>query len=559
MSGITRRASDKPFRFRDFFVIVLCLSVAAAGINLFRLDLFQTLDSQNEEPIGTITIKHNTVQRRIANRVLWDRLSKESPVYIGDIIRVADLSDATLYIDGNSIELGENTLIRILRSADGESFQVELSAGNLGLTTSGDGAAGNMTLNIMGRELQAAPGTKLNAAAGQDGMKVELSEGSALLIEEGSVRDVSSGTMLALDAGGIEKLEPSVMVTQPRQNAKFLKNSKDPLNIGFAWNRQHLEPEETLCLEISRNRNFTQIFQLMENLNNEALTALDVGLWYWRLVYENTPLSAGSFTVTAAAAPEPLSPVPGSVYRYRDELPKLQFQWSETEEAQSYLVEVSQTPQFENPQFSRQTAAVFFTDSSLGQGTWYWRVKPVFPSVYEAASAYSSAVSFRIEHHIAEELAHNALVLELPEPSVLQSVDLQSAIEPEPLPPLPAPGNRRPTGGYVITLEELMSSQSVVFSWQAVPGANAYIFTLYQQTANGRRQILRRAPENRTGLTITNLSLLDRGSFIWQVEAISQARDGTIERQGRVVDNLFVLDIPAPSLQADEPGILYGN
>ena len=81
----------------NFFVILLCLAGAAYSIHLFYISMFQTIQT-NAEPIGTVVVKENTVQRRLQQRVLWDRLYSESPVYMGDIIRVAKQSRAELHL-----------------------------------------------------------------------------------------------------------------------------------------------------------------------------------------------------------------------------------------------------------------------------------------------------------------------------------------------------------------------------------------------------------------------------------------------------------------------------
>jgi hypothetical protein len=117
-----------------------------------------------------------------------------------------------------------------------------------------------------------------------------------------------------------------------------------------------------------------------------------------------------------------------------------------------------------------------------------------------------------------------------------------------------------PAAGYRVDIERLQSEQSITFRWSAVPGANAYIFALYQQTSSGRRQIIRRSPENRTGFTLNDLTILDRGTFIWQVEAVSRSPNGAIERRGRPGENTFTIDIPLPGpVEVDEMGILYGS
>ncbi len=91
--------------FADVFVIVFCVSGAAFSLNLFRLDLFQSIASQNKKPMGAVTVKYNNVQRRFSDRVLWSRLTVESPVYLGDLIRVAEYSSATLNINDGVVDI----------------------------------------------------------------------------------------------------------------------------------------------------------------------------------------------------------------------------------------------------------------------------------------------------------------------------------------------------------------------------------------------------------------------------------------------------------------------
>jgi hypothetical protein len=389
---------DGKFKFADIIVVLLCMSGAALSVNLFRLDLFKMLDHRDEKPIGTVVIKHNIVQRRVADRVLWDRPAIESPVYNGDLIRTDEFSDATLYIDNNSIDLDENTIIRIQRSAGGgDHIQIELNGGTLYVATGSGG--GNLVLNMAGFQVETRPDTVLNAEAGSGGIVLKVSEGSVLFANEDWKRELTSGTMIALDDTGTEITNPAVIITQFRLNAYFLKSGPEPLRINFRWDRINLEAGELLRLEIASDKNFGRIARVIENLDTSASAALGVGLWYWRIIRKDEVLHKGHFTVTDAAGPQLLSPAVDALFRYQDNLPRTRFQWAETVEASSYILEASETEDFRNLRLRKETSSAFLVDSSLGQGTWYWRVMPVFPSVYEGSAAFSPASFFRIEHN----------------------------------------------------------------------------------------------------------------------------------------------------------------
>jgi hypothetical protein len=108
---------------------------------------------------------------------------------------------------------------------------------------------------------------------------------------------------------------------------------------------------------------------------------------------------------------------------------------------------------------------------------------------------------------------------------------------------------------------ELRKDRGISFHWNPVTGADGYIFTLYTDAPRPeqRRQILRTAPLRTANYTLDQLSLLDRGNFIWQVEAVQISPSGTVTNIGTPGENRFVIDAPAPAVpRVRDPGILYG-
>jgi hypothetical protein len=534
MSGKTGTDTGKTgFRFIDFLVILLCLSGAAISIYLFYLDLFQTFNSRNEEPVGTIIIRNNIVQRRMADRVLWDRLFVASPVYAGDLIRVAELSDATLDIDDNHFDLGENTLIRILRATDSEGhIQIELSEGSLGITTGAEGGA-PITLNLMGRVVEAGPGTALTAVASDTGITLQVSEGRAVIINTGEEenRELTSGTMITLDTEGIETRVPAVVVSQPRPNARYLKSGPEPFPVAFVWNRINLEPDDALRLEIALDRNFTQTVQVIEGLDDRADTAVDAGIRYWRLLSAGAILSTGRITVVEAAGPALLNPAADRLFFYQDAPPDLRFEWSELSEASHYILEASDTPDFTSPRIMTRVETVSFSDSSLGQGTWYWRVMPVFPAIYEGSAAYSSAASFRIDRIEVEKPEDGGQEYEDTNEDEEFLISLsQPAVEEEPPPVEPEPEPEPEIVAVIIPPEIRLISpaagasivgltalrQQTEFRWDADRDLQRSRFVLSRNSnpLQGRPEVEIANP----GRTV-RLDRLGEGVWYWTVEA----------------------------------------
>jgi hypothetical protein len=121
------------------------------------------------------------------------------------------------------------------------------------------------------------------------------------------------------------------------------------------------------------------------------------------------------------------------------------------------------------------------------------------------------------------------------------------AAEPVPPPPqpLPAPKNLLPAAGFVIGATEARRSRSITFSWDAVPGAASYNFTLYRGSINGTPVHTDRAAV--TSYTISDISALGNGNFIWQVEALSESL------RGQIAESRFTINIPPPA--APTPGV----
>ena len=395
----------------DFFVILIGLSGVVVSLFLFQRDLFTSLRSMTQKPVGTVTVKYNTVQRRLDERVLWDRLFRESPVYPGDLIRVAKLSGAVLNIADNHIELNENTLIRIGKGAG--PTQIELSSGNLSINAGAD-----IVLSVGGHQLQAGTGTVLSASADEEGTALRVNEGAAFFIQEGEARQALAGTVILHDIEGREQFRPTVNVLQPRPNARYLNNRPQPLNINFSWERVNLETGDRLKLELAEDQNFTRIVQVIEGLNAGTTAAVDNGLWHWRISLRDNVLSSGQAAVVNAAPPALISPAANRRFIYRSNKPDVHFRWMDIEEASSYILQIGQSPDFSDSSAGMQVHGNSFVYPGLNPGTWYWRVTPVYPSIYEGRAFYSGVSSFHIEQ--IESLA--APVLNTPEPDAVVNV-----------------------------------------------------------------------------------------------------------------------------------------
>ena len=418
MSGTTRKGSGKGSGLvLDFFVVLLCLSGVAVSLFLFQRDLFRTLRSSAIQPAGTVTVRYNTVQRRLADRVVWDRLYTESPVYSGDLIRIARLSGAVLNIENHQIELGENSLIRIQKN-DGLP-QIDFYLGDIRITS--ERGTGGIVLMVAGRQIEASGGASISASAGNEGMVLRVNEGTVQVIQDGQIQTVPAGTVISQDAGGRERRDPMVVVTQPRPNARYLKTGTQPYAVNFVWNRINLNSGERLRLEIAEDRNFKTIVRNFENLDSIATAYMDAGVWHWRLSYNSAILKNGRITVTEADEPVLIDLAVENEIYFKKLKPQVNFRWTEIDDVAYYYLQVSRSPDFIDPQIFVQVQGTSFISPELDSGTWYWRVRPVYPPVYEGSTVFSDAAVFHINQR--SELEPPALNFPAPDSMVNAGAD----------------------------------------------------------------------------------------------------------------------------------------
>jgi len=212
-------------RVKDFFVVLFCICGITGCLYLFYLDMFATFRSLFAVPAGTVTVRYNTVQRRTSDRVIWDRLFAQSPVYNGDLIRIAKQSGAILNIDNNSIELGENTLIRIQKDTSGSPLQIEFFSGDVSVSSSAGRSP--VLLSVGSQVVEVSPGGTVNASAGEAGLVLRVTEGAAQVRNEGQVMNLQAGNIAVQDTFN-DRLQQVDTIILPLHNTSTLNTGERP-------------------------------------------------------------------------------------------------------------------------------------------------------------------------------------------------------------------------------------------------------------------------------------------------------------------------------------------
>lgn len=458
--------------------ILLCLLGAAASAALFFLSFFRALDRLGEEPIAEITFKYRTAERKFIDRVVWDRLRQNSPVYNGDTIHTAEASEATVWFpDGSSLELSEDTMAQVFRRGEDGRAAADVSRGIA--TAAAAAGGGGLLLSSRGVSVNVGAGSVVSASAptseaGGSGSSFVVRSGSAGLSGGGSI---SAGESV----GGSGEVSRVLSVLSPLPSETLLGFGDGEREVGFSWNEAGRG--RRLRLTVASDRRFSRALRSVEVGSADGVSVnLPRGTWWWRLEDADDPSSScsGRLRIVQSPAPEPVVPVDGYEFRYRTRPPAVRFIWTEAEAASHYRVEVSGDEDFRTVALEKTTESPSLIISSLGEGRWWWRVTPYYPVNGAGFANTSRSGSFVIS----------------------RSGELYA-------PPLVVPID----GDFV----DKTSDRGVTFSWRMDGEASGYRLRVSKNGDLSRPILERECAENYAVLPADIASTLEDGQYYWGV------------------------------------------
>ncbi|QQO10932.1 FecR domain-containing protein [Breznakiella homolactica] len=474
----------------DFLVVLVCLLGVGLNVYFFWSDFNTTLTKLYDTPVGTITFKYKSAQRRFIDRVLWDRLRQESPVYNGDTIRTADLSEATVrFLSGEIIELSENSLVQI--HTDDLRTRVNLAEGDISVNA--QNAAHSFILAAGSSSIEVAAGAVVNAKTGTEGQGLDLRviEGTASLRDaQGGVETAGAGSMISFLEDGTRSSEPMVAVVSPRPNTRMLSVIREEIPVQFSWNTINFTGGQEVRIEVSLDRNFSNP-AAEATVSGETRTEIRLapGTYWWRAYPQGAAPGAGGhpenavsgrLTILYAPPPRVIAPAEEYQYWYRTRKPAVRFLWTALEQAAQYRIDIADNPGMENPRVSRRIRESSFIFSGLEGGRWYWQVTPIYPEDFEGTAYSSEVASF----------------------TITQGGELQAPV-------LTAPA----AGSFINIAKE---RGDTYFSWKNDDEAASYTFRISRDQNLGNPVITEKVSENWYAYTV-NQTALSAGQYYWGV------------------------------------------
>jgi hypothetical protein len=288
----------------DIGVVLFALGCAALGLLFFYRNVHRAF-TKNAPSIALITYKKHTVQRRFSERFLWGQAARNMPLYNGDMVRTASLSDASIIFNNNdTIALSENTLIQIFYTEDGT--RINLNSGKLDVKA----ANGTMNVRVNNRTIQAGNETSLQIEASANRAYVRTQGGGAVIEQDGVQQTLTPDSAWIVESSGKITAQNALAMLSPLTGSTFFVTPPPIYTlVPFKWSTEGFTPKEYVRLEVSRSRNFEAVEQRRDLYGEDGVDLqLEAGEWWWqawRPEAENPQgfIANGKFFVVEAAKP----------------------------------------------------------------------------------------------------------------------------------------------------------------------------------------------------------------------------------------------------------------
>ena len=497
-------------RLLDVLIVVLCLSVFTISIRSFWLDLNSSSTRKDKEEIATIEFKRKIAQRKFNDRVVWERLQQNSPLYDFDIIRTAEDAAATVtFKDGTVLELHENTMLQVSYTEEG--LQISVNDGNIEVDTTSAAETKKVALSMEnGSVLKLDSGSKISAVSdsGSGDNSFKLQSGNATVTtktedgKQSAVQTITSGETVKVVASGEVHKEPLTVTSISSETKLLAFNNEKTMPVKLAWNTSDSYENKKIKVETSFTKDFARIEKSYSVADKNSVNLQSpVGKLYWRAYPEGEieQAATGRITVDSVKRVAAVSPAKNSVFNYRKEteLPKIAFNWQGNDYADYYKLEISRTQDLSNPIYEEELSSTQFSVKNLTEGTYFWRVTPYYKVQSIGYGDSTAVLSFTVEKR--EELQPPKLAI--------------------------------PAAGGKLTFNSVKENQ-VTFQWKSdVKTAD------YKLQVSNKKDFSTLVYEKESGKTrITDsftLDTLPAGTYYWKVVRTSAEDDGPMTSEIR--------------------------
>jgi len=355
------------FRSERTRVNLILILIALLFSRLLCAEFQKKLDAGSRKVIGEVTTKLKDTKRKYSSEVIWEDVDINFPVYENDTIRTDEFSEVVVKLkDGSQVKLNENTMAVFSFSTEDE-LNIGLTRGGLNLESSR-----NARLICDENHFEVKQG-KLSVDKGYSKtVNVRVTEGEVVLDSKGKKEIIDKASLVRVKEQKILQKEKSAKLIYPISN--YVSSNQGAEKIRFEW--EPYEKNSKYILEIS-NASTRKLIKTQKVSGSSVEISLPVGNYRWRLVPESkfeVTSSKEQFAIISSKPLQVLLPQPNFKFASVKQKPKIIFRWAKEEFFKSYTLEISNTIDFSNPIFRKDSFSDELLVDNLSFGTYFYRI-----------------------------------------------------------------------------------------------------------------------------------------------------------------------------------------
>jgi hypothetical protein len=373
--------------FKASFILGPVFAVMLGASYYLYLDYKQdhSLDAneaQSREVFGTISFTDNNVRRKSNDSVLWNAVNRDDVVYYQDSIRTGPESYAVIKLKDNSIiELNENSLIVLEKNSN--QLNVDFKTGDIRTKSTSK----NLTIRVNDNVIQAQGADLKLRTDTHKAAQIVVTKGKAALVDSQKRRqELVPENLVNIDQRGqAQTMKIPLVLVSPADKSQIM-NPLSEVKVTFYWTVVDKNLREEV-LELSSNDTFSDSSTIRVKAHQTATTTVKRGRTFWRVGWTMQPVrepaqatsqlmysETRSLQITEDRRLILLRPAQETTYELTPKENEIEFAWSSTLKPSSYLLELSDTSNFQRITQTHKASEPKLKISKLHPGRHYWRV-----------------------------------------------------------------------------------------------------------------------------------------------------------------------------------------
>jgi FecR protein len=357
---------------KDILLVSVAATIIAAASFAIYKDYTRAGKGSGVE-IGTVVFKKKRAERKFEGSSDWEYVQQNIPVYNYDSIRTSEGSSAVVHLkNGSKIDLDENTLVIVTLIED--QAVIDFAGGSVSASKGGESTG--LKLRSGKTDIKVAAGSMSVSGKGEKDISVNVSSGSSDVSVGGKAMTVKENQTAVVKGGDADVKANPVALEYPSQSAFIPLDSNGSAQITFSWK----STASSATLQVSQNRSFKNNVVTGKGSSSYA-ASLQKGDYFWRVVSTaNEESEIRKFSVLEDRPVLPISPKQNESISFIKDLPSVNFIWESSPLASSYDIEIAKDPFFSKKELIRSSSLASLAIDTLEEGTYYWRVRGVYPS-----------------------------------------------------------------------------------------------------------------------------------------------------------------------------------